>query len=76
MVLGRRPPKPPEVPTTEPEPPPPPPAAVPPLPPPSKESVTAQGAEAQVRRQERRRGRVSTILTSPQGLGVKEKLGA
>jgi hypothetical protein len=63
-------PKPPKVsvPTAaEEEPPPPPPATPPALPPPAKEAPAVQGAEAEVRRKERRRGRVATILTNPLG---------
>jgi hypothetical protein len=64
-------PKPPKVtvpPVAKEEPPPPPPATPPPLPPPAKEAPATQGAEADVRRKERRRGRVATILTNPMGV--------
>jgi hypothetical protein len=50
------------------EPPPPPPPTPPPLPPPAKEAPAVQGADADVRRKERRRGRVATILTNPVGV--------
>jgi hypothetical protein len=49
------------------EPPPPPPAVPPALPPPAKDAPVVQGAEADVRRRERRRGRVQTILANPLG---------
>lgn len=46
-----------------------PPAPLPPLPPPAKEAPEVQGAEAEVRRKERRRGRAQTVLANPLGQG-------
>ena len=67
------PPKPPKPPPPTPPPPPPP----PPLPPPAPDETSVQEAETQVRRQEARKGRKSTILTSPAGIpsAAKPRLG-
>ena len=48
----------------------PPPPPLPPLPPPAKEAPKVQEAEVVTRRRERGRGRASTILSSPSGVGT------
>jgi hypothetical protein len=63
MLFGA--PKPPKIDLADVAAPPPPP---PPLPPPAKEDREVQEAAADVARREKRRGRASTILTSPMGV--------
>jgi hypothetical protein len=77
LFSSPKPPKPPVVPEAKETPPPIPPAVPPALPPPAKDAPVVQGADSEVRRKERRRGRVQTILTSPMGVVSpgKDKLG-
>jgi hypothetical protein len=68
MTLFSRP-KPPQIEVPKPAEELPPPPPLPPLPPPAKEAPKVQEAEAATRRRERGRGRASTVLSNPSGVG-------